>query len=99
MSILEEAIKNDTIIVVMSQCKDGGVSDLYEPGRALVAIGAVLAYDMTTECVISKLSYLIGKGFTTVEIKQKIMKSIRGEMTDNKVKTSQQFSLQNKEMV
>ena len=99
MKILENAIKKDIIIVVMSQCKDGGVSDLYEPGRALVEIGAVLAYDMTTECIISKLSYLIGKGYSTEDVKKKIMKSIRGELTDNNKKPTSQFSLKNKEMV
>lgn len=47
----------------MTQCYQGEVNDLYETGRALVDIGAVLAYDMTFECVFAKLSYLIGKRY------------------------------------
>lgn len=84
MNILNKAIRNDIIIVVMSQCKDGGVNDLYETGRALVDIGAVLAFDMTVECVISKLSYLIGKGYSVTKIKKMVMQNLRGEMTDTK---------------
>lgn len=73
MNLLRSAIDNDVIIVIMSQCKYGGVNDLYETGRALVEIGAVLAFDMTIECVISKLSYLIGKGYSVPKIKKMVM--------------------------
>lgn len=98
MSLLSSAIRNDVILVIMSQCKDGGVNDLYETGRALVEIGAVLAFDMTVECVIAKLSYLLGKGYSVPKIKKMVMQSLRGEMTDLK-KSSNQFSLKNNEMV
>ena len=61
MNMLSEAINNDVIIVIMTQCAQGGVNDLYETGRYLVDLGAVLAFDMTFECVTAKLSYLMGK--------------------------------------
>ena len=98
MSLLSSAIRNDVIIVIMSQCKDGGVNDLYETGRALVEIGAVLAFDMTVECVIAKLGYLLGKAYSVPKIKKMVMQSLRGEMTDLK-KSSNQFSLKNNDMV
>lgn len=95
---MSSAINNDVIIVIMSQCKNGGVNDLYETGRALVDIGAVLAFDMTVECVISKLSYLLGKGYSVPKVKKMVMQSLRGEMTDLK-KTNNKFSLKNNELV
>jgi len=68
----------------MSQCREGGVNDLYETGRALVELGAVLALDMTTESVIAKLSYLFGKKYSISKIKKMIMQNLRGELTDLK---------------
>ena len=69
MGILKQAIENDVIIVIMTQCREGGVNDLYETGRALVELGAVLAYDMTLECVLAKLAYLLGKGYSDEKTK------------------------------
>lgn len=37
------------------------MNDLYEAGRVLTDMGAVLGQDMTVECVYAKLSYLLGK--------------------------------------
>lgn len=53
----------------MTQCHQGGVNDLYETGRVLVEMGAVLAYDMTLECIYAKLSYLLGKNYSTAKVK------------------------------
>ncbi len=36
---------------------------------------------MTTEAALAKLSYLIGKGYSKEEIKQKISMNLRGELT------------------
>ena len=57
----------------MTQCAEGGVNDLYETGRYLVDLGAVLAFDMTFECITAKLSYLLGKKYPIVKIKEMMM--------------------------
>jgi len=36
----------------------------------MVQLGAVLAHDMTLECVIAKVAYLLGKGFKNSQIKK-----------------------------
>lgn len=64
----------------------------------MVEIGAVLAFDMTTECVIAKLSYLIGKGYANSTIKKMMMQSLKGELTDIKKKQNT-FSLSSNSMV
>lgn len=61
MAILEAAIKKGVIICIMTQCARGGVNDVYETGRMLTNIGCVLTADMTIECIIAKLMYLLGK--------------------------------------
>lgn len=84
MNIIERAIKRGVIIVIISQCHKGEVNDLYETGRALVEMGAVLGQDMTAECCYAKLSYLLGKGYTVDKIKRMMMTSMKGELTDIK---------------
>lgn len=61
MQIIKEAVENDVIICIMSQAHKGGVNDLYATGRKLTAMGCVLTADMTIECIIAKLMYLLGK--------------------------------------
>lgn len=98
MSLLDKAIQQDKIIVIMTQCFQGEVNDVYEAGRALVSMGAVLAYDMTMECIFAKLSYLLGKKYSISKVKTMMMQSLRGELTDLK-KTSNTFSLKNNKLV
>lgn len=74
----------------MTQCAEGGVNDLYETGRALVDLGAVLAYDMTLECIFAKLSYLLGKQYSNPKIKRMMMQSLKGELTDLKNQSNSQ---------
>lgn len=84
--------------MIISQCHKGGVNDLYEAGRVLVELGAVLGLDMTMECCYAKLAYLLGKKYSPVKIKSIMMSSIRGELTDIK-KQQETFSLKSNEMV
>jgi len=39
---IKMAIEKNVIVVILTQCHKGGVNDLYEAGRALTEIGAVL---------------------------------------------------------
>ena len=61
MEILDAANKAGVIICVKTQCSQGSVNDVYETGRMLTDIGCVLTADMTVECIIGKLMYLLGK--------------------------------------
>jgi len=49
------------IIVIISQCSRGTVNDLYSIGRQIKELGVVSGLDMTLECTVAKLSYLLGK--------------------------------------
>ena len=42
MDIIKIAIEKDVIVVILSQCFKGTVNDLYEAGRSLTELGAVL---------------------------------------------------------
>ena len=49
------------IIVVISQCQKGTVNALYAVGRQVKELGIMTGLDMTLECAVAKLSYLLGK--------------------------------------
>ncbi len=67
----------------MSQCRLGSVVDLYETGKELTSIGAILAFDMTKETIIAKLGYLLGKELPINKIKLLMKTNMKGELTEN----------------
>ena len=80
--VMEEAIKRGVIIVNVSQCRNGDVSNIYEGAVTLSKMGIINGLDMTMECAMAKLSYLLGKGYPTDQIKKLLIKNLRGELTN-----------------
>lgn len=86
MSALERAIKDRGVIAVnVSQCVKGMVppTALYATGRHLDRIGVVSGSDMTVECALAKLSFLLS--LPTVhpdQLKRQLGRSLRGELTE-----------------
>lgn len=82
LDILEQAIKNELIILNVTQCKSGSVEiGKYETSVDLGRIGVIGGNDITTESAITKLMYLFGEGYSNNKIRQLLEKSLRGEMT------------------
>ena len=80
--LISEASKCGTIVVVCTQCPAGTVSlGTYKAGSALVESGAVGGGNMTTEAVITKLTYLLSKGLPKEEIRKLMQTDLRGELT------------------
>ena len=69
------------VIVNVTQCYEGTVLDIYATGRALLAIGVVPGFDMTSECALAKLAFLLGSGMTPQQVRQRMMQNLRGELT------------------
>lgn len=81
-NVLERASKEGIIIVVCTQCLKGSTYvGAYEAGRVLLDAGAVSGYDMTAEAAVTKLYYLMSKGYEQDKIKQLMQTDIRGEVT------------------
>lgn len=49
-------------------------------GQLALELGAIPAWDMSMESMVTKLSWLIGNGYSYEDIKQKMITSIRGEI-------------------
>ncbi|RDX50050.1 L-asparaginase [Lentinus brumalis] len=79
---LKEACDNGVVIVAITQCTKGSVSDAYETGRSLLQAGVVPGGDMTPECALTKLSYLLSKPELSVaQVRSLIGTPLRGELT------------------
>ena len=53
MNALKEACESGIVVVAITQCTRGSVSDAYETGRTLLQTGVVPGGDMTPEVCLS----------------------------------------------
>lgn len=81
--IIHRAFESGSVVTVCSQCPSGTVYlGAYSTSSALKNAGAVSGRDMTTEAAVAKLYYLFSLGISKSEIKEKMEKNLRGEMTE-----------------
>ena len=82
LSMIEEAVKKGIVVINVTQCASGAVEmNRYQGGKALKNIGVLSGYDITTEAAVTKLMFLFGHGLTPEEVKERMLVSIAGEMT------------------
>ncbi len=82
LPIIRKATENGTVMVICSQCPHGTVTlGAYEASATLKNAGAVSGYDLTTEAAVAKLYYLFSRGLSREEIKIRMERSLRGEVT------------------
>ena len=82
MEMIHDAVERGIVVVNVTQCLYGSVEmHRYENGQQLERIGVIGGNDITTEAALAKLMALFGKGYQSVEVKELMCQSLRGEIT------------------
>lgn len=82
IDLLRQATERGILIVTISQCATGSVEmSRYAAGIQLLEAGVINGYDSTLESMITKLMFLIGHGYDNTEIRERMNRSIVGEIT------------------
>ncbi|KAI8068972.1 asparaginase-domain-containing protein [Thamnidium elegans] len=82
LAALKDASDRGVVIVNCTQCRKGLVTDAYATGKQLSAVGVVPGADMTPECALTKLSYLLGKTpDDPAHVRKMMTRNLRGELT------------------
>lgn len=80
LDAIQAAVDRGVVIVATSQCRKGTVDfDQYRAGKGLARVGVVSAYDMTIECTVVKLAYVLGRAEGQAAIRL-LTQNLRGEM-------------------
>ncbi len=79
---LKAAIDRGITIYNVTQCRGGSVDmGKYKTGLNLQNIGVVSGKDITTESALIKMMYLLGRGFSGEDLKDRLSRPLRGELS------------------
>ncbi|EFN78526.1 L-asparaginase [Harpegnathos saltator] len=94
INVLAEAAARGVIIVNITQCMTGSVSDVYEAGKLLREAGVTSGFDMTPEAALTKLAYVLSKSEWDTETKRLMMETnLRGELTSGRLPNTRDYDL------
>jgi L-asparaginase len=80
---IQRALDNGKLILNVSQCLSGSVSQgMYETSSKLEELGVISGKDMTTEAALAKMMFLLGTNYSHEKIKQHLLISLRGELSN-----------------
>ncbi|MEN9557774.1 MAG: hypothetical protein RL141_143 [Candidatus Parcubacteria bacterium] len=80
LPVLQTALKKQIPVVVSTQCLEGATSmHLYDVGKQALDAGAIQAYDMSLECVTTKLMWAL-KHFPYEKIREIMHTNYTGEI-------------------
>ena len=89
ISTVEKLISGGMTVVVGTQCRyEGTKMDVYETGKRALEIGALQAYDMTSEAALTKLMWILGMTENQREVRDYFSINIAGEMTQHQISTT-----------
>ncbi len=79
---IKTAIEKGLLVVNVSQCRGGGVTQgMYETSYELARMGVISGGDMLLEAAITKSMHLLGKGLEGSEFRRYFQQNLKGEIT------------------
>jgi len=79
--LIDSYIQTGGIVLNVTQCSSGSVKQgTYQTSSFFQKVGVISGSDLTTEAALTKLQYLLGLGISNTEIKEKLAKSLVGEI-------------------
>ncbi|MDR2147518.1 MAG: type I asparaginase [Tannerella sp.] len=82
IQLLKRAVDKGVIVVNITQCLIGSVEmEKYTTGRQLLSTGVIGGYDITPESALTKLMFLLGQGYTSDQIRERMNRDIAGEIS------------------
>lgn len=82
LTIINKALKKGIVIYNVTQCMGGRVEmGRYATSNALLNIGVIGGYDITTEAAVCKLMCLAGRFCSPEEIKKHLIYNLKGEIS------------------